>query len=162
MLITLVRNAHLRFARRTTSARPPTPSQTPFPPILETVPYDVILLSMSSTPYAEAHHRVLIRQQQRDAALQAEAQTRRQQHLSTRVGQLPFPLGNLGRGGLEVWQSIKGREGTGPAFRVGQLDSELLDEELLELLKAQAGEGLKYFGVCCSIHSNLSYNLRVC
>ncbi|KAL7273741.1 peroxisome assembly protein (Peroxin-2) [Rhizina undulata] len=32
-----------------------------------------------------------------------------------------------------------------PAFRVGQLDTELLDEELLELLKGQLWGGLKYF-----------------
>jgi peroxin-2 len=36
-----------------------------------------------------------------------------------------------------------------PAFRVGQLDTELLDEELLELLKGQLWNGLKYFRVCC-------------
>lgn len=34
-----------------------------------------------------------------------------------------------------------------PAFRVGQLDTELLDEELLELLKGQLWGGLKYFRV---------------
>ncbi|KAI5780000.1 Pex12 amino terminal region-domain-containing protein [Geopyxis carbonaria] len=32
-----------------------------------------------------------------------------------------------------------------PAFRVGQLDTELLDEELLDLLKGQLWGGLKYF-----------------
>ena len=36
--------------------------------------------------------------------------------------------------------------GTRPAFRVGQVDAELLDEELLNLLKNQAGEGFKLFG----------------
>lgn len=35
-----------------------------------------------------------------------------------------------------------------PAFRVGQLDTELLDEELLDLLKGQLWGGLKYFRVC--------------
>lgn len=35
-----------------------------------------------------------------------------------------------------------------PAFRVGQLDTELLDEELLGLLKGQLWNGLKYFRVC--------------
>jgi len=34
-----------------------------------------------------------------------------------------------------------------PAFRVGQLDTELLDEELLDLLKGQLWGGLKYFRV---------------
>jgi peroxin-2 len=37
--------------------------------------------------------------------------------------------------------------GSRPAFRVGQLDTELLDEELLELLKGQLWGGLKYFRV---------------
>ena len=46
-----------------------------------------------------------------------------------------------------LWNSIKGREGTRPAFRVGQVDAELLDEELLGLLKGQVGDALKYFGV---------------
>jgi peroxin-2 len=40
-----------------------------------------------------------------------------------------------------------GRNGS-DTFRVGQLDAELLDEELLELLKAQLWGGLKYFRVC--------------
>jgi hypothetical protein len=31
---------------------------------------------------------------------------------------------------------------------VGQVDAELLDEELLDLLKGQVGNALKYFGVC--------------
>lgn len=48
---------------------------------------------------------------------------------------------------MQAWDTIKGREGTRPAYRVGQVDAELLDEELLELLKGQVGEGLKYFGV---------------
>lgn len=30
------------------------------------------------------------------------------------------------------------------------MDAELLDEELLELLKGQVGEGLRFFGVCTS------------
>jgi peroxin-2 len=50
-----------------------------------------------------------------------------------------------------VWDTIKGREGTKPAFRVGQVDAELLDEELLELLKGQVGEALKYYGT--QLHS---------
>lgn len=41
-----------------------------------------------------------------------------------------------------------GTEGLRPAFRVGQLDTELLDEELLELMKGQLWNGLKYFRVC--------------
>jgi peroxin-2 len=52
--------------------------------------------------------------------------------------------------GWALWNSIKGRDGTRPAFRVGQVDAELLDEELLGLMKNQVGDALKYFGVCRS------------
>ncbi|KAF2644400.1 hypothetical protein P280DRAFT_391228 [Massarina eburnea CBS 473.64] len=47
---------------------------------------------------------------------------------------------------LSLWDRVKGREGSRPEFRVGQVDAEQLDEELLDLLKGQAAEGLKYFG----------------
>lgn len=40
---------------------------------------------------------------------------------------------------------VVGDISTRPAFRVGQLDTELLDEELLDLLKQQLWGGLKYF-----------------
>jgi peroxin-2 len=57
------------------------------------------------------------------------------------------PFHSLADASMAAWESIRGREGTKPAFRVGQVDAELLDEELLELLKGQVGEGLKYYGV---------------
>lgn len=53
----------------------------------------------------------------------------------------------LSRQVIDLWGILKGREGTRPAFRVGQLDAELLDEELLQLLKGEVGEGLKFWGV---------------
>jgi peroxin-2 len=56
------------------------------------------------------------------------------------------PIHTLASTSWSVFDAIRGREGTKPAFRVGQVDAELLDEELLELLKAQVGEGLKYYG----------------
>ena len=59
----------------------------------------------------------------------------------------PFPLRNLGEADCLTWSAIRGREGTRPAHRVGQVDAELLDENLLELLKDQAGEGFKLFNV---------------
>jgi hypothetical protein len=49
-------------------------------------------------------------------------------------------LGNRFNGYGRRWTVaglIKGRDGTRPAFRVGQVDAELLDEELLGLLKGQ-------------------------
>ena len=104
---------------------------------------------MSSTNFAAAQERVLERRRQREA----EARTRHaaQQRTSpispATVQRLPYPLNRLPSSGWQLWNSIKGRHGTRPAFRVGQVDAELLDEELLGLLKGQVGDALKYFGV---------------
>ena len=102
---------------------------------------------MSSVDFAAAQKRVAARRQLREA--KAQSRITAQQHLqaSYAFSSLPFPLGGLGRKGLQAWNTIKGREGTRPAFRVGQVDAELLDEELLDLLRAQVGDGLKYFDV---------------
>ncbi|KAI7224128.1 hypothetical protein KC352_g16039, partial [Hortaea werneckii] len=59
---------------------------------------------------------------------------------------LPPALRVLAHQTWNLWDDISNPYGTRPAFRVGQVDAELLDEELLELLKNQAGEGLKLFG----------------
>lgn len=102
---------------------------------------------MTSTDFALAQQRLAARRQAREAETQSRLSAQRE---ATRANQelsrLPYPLARLGGVGLSTWNSIKGREGTRPAFRVGQVDAELLDEELLELLKGQVGEGLKYFG----------------
>ncbi|KAI4152866.1 MAG: hypothetical protein LQ340_002667 [Diploschistes diacapsis] len=96
---------------------------------------------MTSDDFADAQQRVIARQQRRLEQAQAAGSLRHKQLSAS--PQFAFP----GRARLaRVWDSIKGREGTGPAFRVGQLDSELLDEELLELLKGQVQDGLKFFG----------------
>ena len=102
---------------------------------------------MTSIDFTEAQQRVLARQRQREAQRHAALASRRQEVAGLPAARLPFPLGSLGAGTLAVWDQIKGRQGTRPAFRVGQLDAELLDEQLLELLQGQVREGLKYFGV---------------
>ena len=103
---------------------------------------------MASPDFAAAKQRVLARHQ----VLKTEAQRRPEaQSLSsafTPLLRLPSPFSGLGQQGAKIWNAIKGREGTRPEFRVGQVDAELLDEELLGLLKAQVGDGLKYLGVC--------------
>jgi len=102
---------------------------------------------MTSTDFALAQERIAARRRAREA--EATAQLAAQQESSEarqRLAQLPYPLAVLGKAGISTWDSIRGREGTKPAFRVGQVDAELLDEELLELLKGQVGEALKYFG----------------
>lgn len=100
---------------------------------------------MTTPDFAAAQERINTRH--RD---QVQAQTRlgspNLQTSNTR-NRLPFPLNSIGLQGLAVWNRVTGTEGTRPAFRVGQVDAELLDEELLELLEAQVGDGLKFFGV---------------
>lgn len=106
--------------------------------------------AMSSTNFAAAQERVLQRRRQREAEARARyaAQQRASPISPATVQRLPYPLNRLPGSGWRIWNSIKGREGTRPAFRVGQVDAELLDEELLGLLKGQVGDALKYFGVC--------------
>lgn len=99
---------------------------------------------MTSVDFAAARQRIAKRRQLKAAEARAQLESQRNIHATSSLNRLPF---GLGQRGLEVWDLIKGREGTRPAFRVGQVDAELLDEELLELLKGQVGEGLKYFGV---------------
>ena len=88
---------------------------------------------MSSADFAAAQHRLSARR-----ALRAR----------TSSPQSAPPLSRLPLGSslLSLWSALKGRSGTRPAFRVGQVDAELLDDELLGLLKGQVGDGLKHFG----------------
>jgi peroxin-2 len=83
---------------------------------------------MPAADFAAAQERIAARRAQRAASQRAHHDSTQ---TSRALSRLPFPFG---------------REGTRPEFRVGQVDAELLDEELLELLKGQVGEGLKYFG----------------
>lgn len=102
---------------------------------------------MTSPDFAAAQQRIADRRQLR-AAAQVQLETRQQHAAPTR---LPFPLSSVYQSGRNIWGAVEGREGTRPAFRVGQVDAELLDEELLELLRGQVGEALKYFGVCLQL-----------
>ncbi|RDW76006.1 hypothetical protein BP5796_06827 [Coleophoma crateriformis] len=102
---------------------------------------------MSSTNFALAQQRLAERRQAREAEAQSRIAAQREVSRATeQLNRLPPPLRRIGEAGLTTWISIRGREGTRPAFRVGQVDAELLDEELLDLLKGQVGEALKYFG----------------
>ncbi|KAH6639558.1 peroxin 2 [Boeremia exigua] len=97
---------------------------------------------MPAADFAAAQERIAARRAQRAAA----ARTQHEARSSRALTRLPFPLDRLSTAGLNTWTAIRGREGTRPEFRVGQVDAELLDDELLELLRAQVGEALKYFG----------------
>lgn len=102
---------------------------------------------MTSNDFALAQQRLAARRQAREAEAQSRIAAQQQaSRASEQLSRLPYPLGRLGQAGVTTWDSIRGREGTRPAFRVGQVDAELLDEELLSLLKAQVGEALKYYG----------------
>lgn len=102
---------------------------------------------MTTIDFAAAQQRVEERRRLRAAEAQTRVQSNRNLQASNVLARLPSPLSNLGQQGLQAWDVIKEREGTKPSYRVGQVDAELLDEELLELLKGQVGEGLKFFGV---------------
>ena len=101
---------------------------------------------MTSVDFGAAQQRVLRRRQLR-IAQEIQIKEHQSQHTISAITRLPFPLQGIARRGFDTWDLLKGREGTRPAFRVGQVDAELLDEELLDLLKGQVGEALKYFGV---------------
>ncbi|KAF3035533.1 peroxisome assembly protein (Peroxin-2) [Didymella heteroderae] len=97
---------------------------------------------MPAADFAAAQERIALRRAQRAAA----ARSHDAPQPSRALTRLPFPFNRLSTAGLSAWDAIKGRGGTRPEFRVGQVDAELLDDELLELLKGQVGEALKYFG----------------
>jgi peroxin-2 len=90
---------------------------------------------MPAADFAAAQQRIAARRAQRAASQRAHHESTP----SSRALHLPTPFSS-------AWDAIKGRSGTRPSFRVGQVDAELLDEELLDLLKGQVNEGLKYFG----------------
>lgn len=98
---------------------------------------------MPSADFAAAQERIAARRAQRAAHSRTHHESSNSANASSRF---PTPFGTLGHIGISSWNAVKGREGTKPEFRVGQVDAELLDDELLALLKDQVGEGMKYFG----------------
>ena len=109
---------------------------------------------MISADFAAAQERILARR--RNRVLEAATRPPIQENLGIfkSLPGLSFSQNGL-RGNVRgIWHLLKGRDGTRPAFRVGQVDAELLDEELQELLKAQVGKGLKGFGVGLSLQAN--------
>lgn len=99
------------------------------------------------TDFAAAQQRVLARRAVTASQLRAaESQCQQDRNAALSYLRLPAPLRILGEQTLSAWDVISSPYGTRPSFRVGQVDAELLDEELLNLLKEQVGEGLKLFG----------------
>ena len=104
---------------------------------------------MSDTnSFAQAQQRLAARRRAREAETAAcLAVQRSESQLRARIESTQSPLlRRLGLSTLSLWDTISSREGTRPAFRVGQVDAELLDEELVELLRAQFDSALQYIG----------------
>ncbi|KAF2969644.1 hypothetical protein GQX73_g3903 [Xylaria multiplex] len=102
---------------------------------------------MSSSSFAQAQHRLAERRQAREREAQAQLAAHREASRAwSRVTRLPYPLDRLGSTSLSAWELVSSREGTKPIFRVGQVDAELLDEDLVNQLRDQVGEALKYLG----------------
>jgi peroxin-2 len=101
---------------------------------------------MTSVDFAAAQERLLARRAAREADERARLHRQQSRPTPLALSRLPLPLSRASSPLYSLWTILQGREGTRPSFRVGQVDAELLDEELLALLKGQAGEALKYFG----------------
>ncbi|KAH8812501.1 peroxisomal biogenesis factor 2 [Xylogone sp. PMI_703] len=113
---------------------------------------------MSTNDFARAQERLIARRAAREAETRARITAQQEaSHAYQQLNRLPSPLRPLARSALSTWDVIRGVDGTRPAFRVGQVDAELLDDELLDLLKGQVSEGLKYFGT----HLQDSYSAEI-
>lgn len=98
---------------------------------------------MASSSFAAAQERILARQAARQEEARALHQLPKVVNSGSRLTRLTQSL----RPELSsFWSTLLDSEGTRPTFRVGQVDAELLDEELLGLLKTQVGDAFKYFG----------------
>jgi len=101
---------------------------------------------MPAADFAAAQARLAARRQEVEARNTSRL-AQREAARAASAARLPGPFRDISDAGMSLWDNVRGREGTKPAFRVGQVDAELLDEELLELLKGQVGEALKHYGV---------------
>ncbi|KAI1001446.1 Peroxisomal biogenesis factor 2 [Podosphaera aphanis] len=96
---------------------------------------------MTNSEFILAQQRVAARRMTQEA-LHHSSSSQRASHPTNRAAPL-LQIRNIIH---STWAHIRGREGTRPSFRVGQVDAELLDEELLGILKTQVSDGLKYYG----------------
>ncbi|GAM85378.1 hypothetical protein ANO11243_033850 [Dothideomycetidae sp. 11243] len=101
---------------------------------------------MSTVDFAAAQQRILARRAARAEADRSAATASIASSPPAALLNLPAPLRELAIQSLSVFDRLRSPYGTRPAFRVGQVDAELLDEELLSLFKGQVGDALKYFG----------------
>lgn len=99
----------------------------------------------SSGTFATAQQRIQARQEARRQEVLATQQAQHALAQESPLGRLPPPLNRAAGPLTSLWATLLDSRGTQPAVRVGQVDAELLDEELLTLLKSQIGDALKYF-----------------
>lgn len=102
------------------------------------------MIVMSSPDFAAAQSRILSR---RAASSRLPSLPSQAPPLPPALLRLPPSLRTLVTSSLSAYQSIAERATSAPTphFRVGQVDAELLDEELLSLFSGQVSEALKYF-----------------
>lgn len=97
---------------------------------------------MTESSFVQAQQRVAARRHAREVQEAARIVAQREaSRTSAQLRRLPYPFSGL----APAWDAVSSRQGTRPAFRVAQVDAELLDDELVDLLKAQVGDALKYF-----------------
>ncbi len=95
--------------------------------------------------FADAQQRVAARLRESQSAAAGLAN---QDTAAAQRNTLRRPLKRVREATTAAWTGLTKPDGVGPTLRVGQLDAELLDEELLQLLFGQVGDALKYYGVC--------------
>lgn len=95
--------------------------------------------------FSSAQQRILARRAAR-AAHETSQAAQRQVELSKRLLHLPPALRAVLYQAYNLYDDIRSPQLIRPSFRVGQVDAELLDEELLSLLTNNVGDGLKLFG----------------
>lgn len=100
---------------------------------------------MSPADFAAAQSRILARRATSADLSQAPPPA---PTLPPALLRLPPALRTVAASSLSTYNTLAHRASHAPTpyFRVGQVDAELLDEELLSLLKGQVSEALKYYG----------------
>ncbi|KAK4191797.1 peroxisomal biogenesis factor 2 [Podospora australis] len=134
--------------RPVAAAEPPT-VPTPPPSIPTTTPSSTTaVIPTTNNTFAQAQARLAARRLARETESHTRALAQQSaSQLRARIASSQSPLlRRLGASTLSLWDTISSREGTRPAFRVGQVDAELLDEELVQLLKSQVGDAVRYLG----------------
>ncbi|KAF2151687.1 hypothetical protein K461DRAFT_328201 [Myriangium duriaei CBS 260.36] len=101
---------------------------------------------MSTVDFAAAQARILARRRAAAHTHSPLTSTTPASPPSAALLALPAPLRTLLQQSFSSLSAFQSPYGTRPAFRVGQVDAELLDAELLTLFRGQISDGLRHFG----------------